>query len=92
MKPGFDTYCAAYINYFYVDDTFAGNDWEGAFQKALKESADAHSADEVRQRTKALVATLGDSYTRVLEPTAARIFDAERSGQARIGRVIDDFG
>lgn len=70
------------MKYYYVDPTFGGADWDGSFQAALKASAGASSAAEVRHATSALLRLLGDPYTRTLSGTAASISDAERNGQA----------
>jgi carboxyl-terminal processing protease len=73
--------CAAYVKYNYVDSTFNGVDWEQSFQAALKQSREATDAAEVRRMTDELVAKLGDPYTRVMDPQAAAIFNAEQKGQ-----------
>lgn len=74
---------AAYVSYYYVDQSYNGVDWEGAFQEALKASRAAESGDEVRRGTAALLNKLGDPYSRVLPPASAAKFQAEDSGKAR---------
>ena len=72
---------AAFVTYYYLDETFNGVDWDGSFQRALRQAADASSVAEVHQRTDDLLQLLGDPFTRLLRGPAASISDAERGGQ-----------
>ena len=74
---------AAFINYYFVDQEFNGMDWQRAFQEAMQLSYTASSAETVHRETSALVARLGDPYTKVLPLLSGRIFQAESNGKVR---------
>lgn len=74
---------AAYVKYYYVDDSFNGLDWDAAYQAALEQSYGAETGDEVDAITTALLKRLGDPFTRLLSPQASRTYKAEKQGAVR---------
>ena len=67
----------------YLDRTFNGVDWEAALGPALGATYGAHSADDAWAAVDALLALLGDPYTRVLRPAALADYEASSAGQVQ---------
>jgi len=72
------------VQYYYVDPTLGGLDWQAAFREALEASRASESPAQTQRITAALLAKLQDPYTRILpKASAARRFQAESSGKVR---------
>lgn len=85
--PDRDRARAAYVTYYYVNADFEGADWQGAFERALRQSQAASGAAVVDALTDGLLAQLHDPYTRRLGPQAAAVFRAEQQGKVRLPRA-----